>query len=407
MMKRFHTMRRGAAAAAGLMGAALFVSCSENKAPTAVPEPTASAMSPSLERSPFPERTQPPIRHVFVLVLENENYDQTFGPASPATYLADSLPRRGALLTQYYGTGHFSLDNYISMISGQAPDSATSADCGIYTNFVQTGTAPFGQAVGNGCAYPTNVQTIANQLTERGLTWRAYIEDMGNVPTREAATCGHVPIGTVDITNHQLPNDQYADRHNPFVYFHSIIDSPICQQDVVPLTRLEADLRDPGKTPNYVFITPNVCHDGHDTPCVDGEAGGLVSADAFLRTWVPRITSSRAFRDDGLLMIIFDEAQGSDATACCNEQSGPNVALPGRIGPGGGRTGAVFLSRFIRGGTVSKVGYNHYSMLKSVEDIFRLPYLGFAGQPGLVPFGADVFTQPNSHRPVGSIEHGN
>jgi hypothetical protein len=380
------------------MAAALFVSCTESNTPTAVQAPTPSLLSANLDRSPSAERTQPPIRHVFVLVLENENFDQTFGPSSPATFLADTLPKRGALLTQYFGTGHFSLDNYISMISGQAPDSATSADCGIYTNFVQTGTAPFGQAVGSGCVYPTNVRTVANQLTERGLRWRAYMEDMGNVPTREAPTCGHVPIGTADITNRALPNDQYADRHNPFVYFHSIIDSPICQEDVVPLTRLEGDLRDPGKTPDYIFITPNVCHDGHDAPCVDGEPGGLVSADAFLRTWVPRITSSRAFQDDGLLLIIFDEAAASDASACCNEQPGPNQALPGRTGPGGGRTGAVLLSKFIKGGTVSNVGYNHYSMLKSVEDIFRLPYLGFAGQPGLVPFGADVFTQPNPNR---------
>ena len=398
MTRRFQVIRRPAAAGAGLMAAALLVSCSETKPVTAVPEPTASALSASVDRSPIAERTQPPIRHVFVLVLENENFNQTFGPTSPATFLADSLPKRGALLTQYYGTGHFSLDNYISMISGQAPDSATSADCGIYTNFVQTGTGAFGQAVGAGCVYPTNVRTIANQLSERGLSWRAYMEDMGNVPTREAPTCGHVPIGTVDITNHQLPNDQYAARHNPFVYFHSIIDFPICQQNVVPLTRLEADLSNPGNTPNYVFITPNVCHDGHDAPCVDGEPGGLLSADAFLRTWIPRITSSRAYQDDGLLLIIFDEASASDASACCNEQPGPNQALPGRTGPGGGRTGAVLLSKFIKGGTVSNVGYNHYSMLKSVEDIFRLPYLGFAGQPGLAAFGADIFTQPNPNR---------
>ena len=402
MTRRFHAIRRHAVAVAGMTAAALFVSCSETQAPTAVQGLTPSV---SLDRSPFADGTRPPIRHVFILVLENEGFDQTFGSATPATYLADSLPKRGALLTQYYGTGHFSLDNYTSMISGQAPDSATSADCGIYSDFVQTGTAAFQQAVGKGCVYPTNVRTVANQLTERGITWRAYMEDMGNVPTREAVTCGHVPLGTLDITNHALPNDQYAARHDPFVYFHSITDSPLCQ-NVVPLTRLQADLAEPGNTPNYVFVTPNVCHDGHDAPCVDGEPGGLVSADAFLRTWVPRITSSRAFQNDGLLMIIFDEATGADATACCNEQPGPNQALPGRTGPGGGRTGAVFLSPFIKGGTVSNVGYNHYSMLKSVEDIFRLPYLGFAGQPGLAAFGADVFTRPNPNRSPESLAHG-
>jgi hypothetical protein len=105
-------------------------------------------------------------------------------------------------------------------------------------------------------------------------------------------------------------------------------------------------------------------------------------------------------------MIIFDEAGASDASACCNEQSGPNVALPGRTGPGGGRTGAVFLSPFVRGGTISDVPYNHYSMLKSVEDIFRLRYLGYAAQPGLASFGADIFTQPHRNLMAERFEAG-
>jgi len=401
-MERVHAVRRVAVGAASLLATTtlsmFLVSCGESHAPTAPRQPSASS-SVSLDEGRPEGQSTPRINHVFVITLENEGFDVTFGPNTLAPYLADSLPKRGALLTQYFGTGHFSLDNYIAMISGQAPDSATSADCGVYTEFVQTGTAAFGQAIGKGCVYPRNVRTIANQLTERGLTWRAYMEDMGNVPGRESPTCGHVPLGTVDITNKALPNDQYADRHDGFVYFHSIIDFPICQQNVVPLTRLAGDLNDEDQTPNYVFISPNVCHDGHDAPCVDGEPGGLVSADAFLKTWVPRITSSPAFRSDGVLIILFDE--GTDATACCNEQSGPNVAQAGRTGPGGGRTGAVLLSPFIRGGTVSNVGYNHYSMLKSVEDIFDLPYLGFAGQPGLAPFGPDVYTRPKPHKGEG------
>jgi len=119
------------------------------------------------------DRNQPSIHHVFVIVLENENFTTTFGPSSPATFLNDTLVKGGAFLTQYFGTGHFSLDNYISMISGQAPDSATQQDCGIYSNFIQTGTAPFEQAIGNGCIYPERVRTIANQLTDAGLTWRS------------------------------------------------------------------------------------------------------------------------------------------------------------------------------------------------------------------------------------------
>ncbi|MEO7104275.1 MAG: hypothetical protein ABI311_12825, partial [Gemmatimonadaceae bacterium] len=65
--------------------------------------------------------TPPPIRHVFIIVLENESFETTFGAGSPAPYLADTLTKAGAFLRQYYGTGHSSLDNYISMISGIAP----------------------------------------------------------------------------------------------------------------------------------------------------------------------------------------------------------------------------------------------------------------------------------------------
>ncbi len=148
------------------------------------------------------------------------------------------------------------------------------------------------------------------------------MEDMGNDPAREAPTCGHPTIGAPDMTERATASDQYAAKHNPFVYFHSIIDSPSCRKNVVPLTGLEADLRSASRTPNLVFISPSLCHDGHDRPC---------------------------------------------------------------------RTGAVLLSRYIKPGTVSDVPYNHYSMLRSIEDIFALQHLGYAAQRGLASFGADVY----------------
>jgi phosphatidylinositol-3-phosphatase len=101
-----------------------------------------------------------------------------------------------------------------------------------------------------------------------------------------------------------------------------------------------------------------------------------------------------AYRDGGLIVVTFDE--GSDAAACCGETSGlgpghPNVPLPGRTGPGGGRVGAVLLSPLIKPGTVSTVNYNHYSLLRTIEDIFGLPHLGDAAMPQVKSFGKDVF----------------
>ncbi|HKO16556.1 MAG TPA: alkaline phosphatase family protein [Gemmatimonadaceae bacterium] len=338
------------------------------------------------------------IRHVFIIVLENTGYDTTFGPGTRAPYLADSMVKRGALLRQYYGTGHFSLDNYIAMISGIAPTLQTQSDCPHYDDFVQTGTAPQGQPIGTGCVYPAHVPTIANQLAATHRTWKAYMEDMGNDPAREPARCGHGTVGQLDVTERASVGDQYAAKHDPFVYFHAIIDSASCQQNVVPLTELADALRSTARTPNYVFISPNLCHDGHDRPCVNGEPGGLVSADAFLQHWVPLITGSPAFRADGLLIVTFDEALSIDATACCNEPTGPNTTTPGFNGPGGGRIGAVLLSPYIAPGTISDVPYNHYSMLRSVEDAFGLPHLGYAGAPGLRGFGADVYTRRGGTR---------
>src|SRR4029078_9773309 len=110
------------------------------------------------------------IGHVWVIVLENENYASTFGKDSPATYLNGTLVPQGKHLTQYFATGHNSLDNYISMISGQAPNPKTQGDCVVYSDFVMTGTAELDQAIGEGCVYPTKVPTVADQLTTAGLS---------------------------------------------------------------------------------------------------------------------------------------------------------------------------------------------------------------------------------------------
>ncbi|MCU1455747.1 MAG: phosphoesterase, partial [Acidimicrobiales bacterium] len=330
---------------------------------------------------------RPPARHLFLINLENKGFDTTFGPTSVAPYLSKTLRGQGALLTQYFGTAHNSLPNYIAQISGQAPNPQTQGDCQVFSPFVGAGTVAPGQAVGDGCVYPASVRTVADQLDAAHLSWKGYDEDMGT-------PCRHPAIGAVDDTQKARPNDQYAVRHNPFVYFHSIIDSPRCGQRVLPLERLTSDLGTIASTANLSVITPDLCSDGHDAPCVDGRPGGLVSADAFLRAWVPRILASPAYKKDGVLVITFDESDSpqSDASACCGEGPGPNSPLPGITGMGGGRVGAVVLSRWVTPGTTSTTPYNHYGLLRTFEDIFGLPYLGDASSAGVHSFGRDVFT---------------
>jgi hypothetical protein len=395
------------------------------------------------------------VNHILVIELENEGFDATFGPGSPATYLNGTLRKKGELLQNYYATGHASLDNYISQVSAQAPTQTTQADClsngSLFAN-VAPGTpdadqsANPGQVDGQGCVYPAAVKTIASQLDAKYApnpkthvaAWRAYEQDMGNTPTRDGGPtdptggtdCAHPAIGAPVTANVATPEDQYATRHNPFVWFHSVIDSAAeCDANVVPLGTLGADgkpsssghlardLRSETTTPRFGFISPNLCNDGHDATCAGPNStgthvGGLTGADQFLAAWMPLIMSSPAYKHGDLLVVVtFDEADlgGTDAgLACCNEQSGPNTHAPGNAGattdaqaPGGGQIGALLLSsKYVKAGsTDTKGSYNHYSALRSYEDLLGVTtggsdgkgHLGFAAAKGLAPFGPDVF----------------
>ena len=336
------------------------------------------------------------ISHVFVINLENENYATSWGTASPAKYLNGTLRKKGQLLTKYWAIGHVSLDNYIAQISGQSPNISTQTDCTTYTDFASTGTGTYGQALGKGCVYPKTVKTIGDQLVSAHKTWKAYNEDIGNSPT-EPTTCRHPALGAKDATIVPTATDMYATRHNPWVYFHSIIDSPNCATNDVGLDALPADLATAASTPNLVYITPDVCDDGHDAPCKDGRPGGLVSADAFLKTWVPKILASPAYKAGGMLVISFDEAglgKNGDSTACCHTPPSPNAPKPGLNGPGGGRVGALIISTGTQPATTNATPYNHYALLCSIENVFGLKHLGFAGASGLTCFGTDVYNKP-------------
>ncbi len=431
------------------------------------------------------------IQHIMVIDVENEPLSATF--ENPSSYMSTVLEPQGELVENYYATGHVSLDNYISQVSGQAPNLLTSSDCsgltgGLYNDVVpgtadpNTATFP-GQVDGQGCVFPASVSTIGNQLdaahpSTLGRNWREYAEDMGNAPARDGGTtdplggtdCAH-PAQTggsgVDLTEFaQGPNatgsqvkssvsDQYVDRHNPFIYFHSVTNDPAtCNRDVVPLGsastaadgsvhyvgHLAQDLSTPATTPRFSFVSPNVCDDGHDATCAGtnaagGTAGGLTGVNLWLSTWMPLILGSPAYRSGHMLVVITaDEGSLTDTTAGDHETPGPDSANPGYspllnapipefggrtyyqlLGvkgltpgqappagtmPGGGRIGALLLNpRYVHDGTVDTAGsYNHYSALRTYEDLLGLDtggsdghgHLGFAATA--TDFGPDVFS---------------
>jgi hypothetical protein len=331
---------------------------------------------------PAPAAAPPPVRHVFVIVLENKNFDQTFKDRPAARYLARTLPSQGALLVRYYGIGHASATNYIAMISGQPPTPKSQDDCGDPLTSLGKAATADGIARGDGCIYPAKFLTIGDQLTRRGLRWRGYMEGIDR---------------NCSLASKSSTDPKYGRKHNPFVFFRSLRDSGQCAANDVSLRELPADLATTERTPNYAFIVPNQCNDAHDS-CAADDPDGLKWADAFLKRWVPRILASPAFRADGLLIVTFDEAE-TDSSACCKERPGPAARRPGGDGPGGGLIGAVLVSPFIAPGTVSANPYNHYSLLRSVEDLFGLEHLGYARPSGTKSFGPDVYTNA-SRRPA-------
>jgi phosphatidylinositol-3-phosphatase len=353
---------------------------------------------PTLGSRAGASNTGGPIHTVFQILLENESESSTF--PGTGTEL-DKLAKQGVFFTNYFSTGHASLDNYIALMSGQAQYTSTSQDCPYYHDgggsvdakgFYQPLTP---QDVG--CVYPASVKTLADQLGAAGISWRGYMQDMGNTPTRETNPCGQPAIGGVaidptvgglDQTQLATSTDQYAARHNPFPYFHSLIDHSLlgstspCEQNVAPLSSLAADLAS-GHVGAFNFITPNLCNDGHDSPCkgpgADGSpgAGGLISANAFLSQIVPQIEASDVFKKGGVIVITVDEGSGN--ASCCGESGQPGI----QSGGGGGQVGLVALSPRLTAHT-SSCPYNHYSLLRTWEAVFGLtPQLtGIPGSDG-------------------------
>ena len=428
----------------------------------------AGGSSTAAARPAHPGGYRPPrIGHVWTIILENKSYESTFTGLNENDYLWKTLPSYGELLTQYYGTGHFSLDNYISAVAGQGPTPDNQRDCPQYQDVSPGFPAPDGQTYAStGCVYPASVPTLFDQLDAKRVPWKIYAQDMGLDPGREDPyRCG-IPgdpagNGVVDPGG-ATPTDQYVPKHNPAPWFHSLIDDPADCAKVVALDgrgartghpatpSLTDDLRSVDTTPAFSWISPNNCSDAHDATCKgdnlsgdpDNHQGGLYAADLFLKRYIPQIMASPAFQQDGEIQIIFDEAfppykmygnsiadlsyagdsdlgidtatgnsvqaeanTAQSVVACCNELPGPNTDQPGfqafnqDTTPGGGVTGAVFISRFITPGSISKQPYNHYSWLRSTEDLFGVDrggadgrgHLGFAGADGLRPFGPDVY----------------
>lgn len=375
--------------------------------PTPIPEeplpeetlPEEPIEEPEEELVPFnPEEAEeeglPDVKHLFVIMLGENGYEETFGETSSAPYLAKTLPEQGELLSNYYAVSKGKLANQAALLSGQGPTEELAAECpapapvDIAPGTVRAETeATTKQVEGNGCVFPAPVETLPGQLAAKKLKWKAYVEEA--VPgTPEPPSCVR-----------------------PFALFHSLLDKPECLESSVGLPQLATDLKDPKKTPTFSYIVPNKCHAGSLVPvegCEPGAPTGPVATESFLEEVVPTIVNSKAYAEGGLLLITSAQAPEvnatgaiPDASSCCANPAFPNLAPLSEETPdsegikksgGGGKVGLLLLSSFVKPGTKNDTTFaNHFTLLLTIEELFELEKLGYANEPALLPFDTEVF----------------
>ena len=249
--------------------------------------------------------------HVMVIVMENREESDVVGrPDAPYT---TSLANGHGLATHWYGVSHPSLPNYLAMISG--------SDQGVHDD---------------GTSYSFGGPTLVDQLAQRGIGWRAYMEDM-------PAPCFGGPS-----------SGRYAKKHDPFMYFTSITGNPGQCARVVPHRQLASDLA-AGTAPPFLFVTPNLCNDGHD--CSNS------TADAWLKGEMQLVRGSSWYRQNGSVVITWDEG-GSDNRCCGGAAAGGQIATIVVTAAGPRR--------------LDSKG-DHYGMLRALEEAYGVGLLGAAG----------------------------
>jgi phosphatidylinositol-3-phosphatase len=274
-----------------VMSACLLAACAPKPA-TQAPVKTSPTPSPIAARpTPGPSPATNPST-IFLIVMENRSYSQ----ALESKYI-QQLAAQFGVATDYHGVSHPSLPNYLALTSGT---TWGIADDGFH---------------------PLPAGGLGTQLTNAGIDWRAYMEGMTN-------GCFHSPY-------------PYALKHDPFAYYGSA-----CPPQVVPFSQFATDMS--GNVPRFAWITPDLCHDGHDC--------SSAVADAWLSQTVPTILGSNAWQENGILVITWDEGEDS-ANSVLTLVIRPNQLVHSSARP-----------------------YDHYSLLATIEDQLGVARLGMAAQ---------------------------
>lgn len=344
--------------------------------------------------APLNNRDDGSFKHIFVIMMENHATNEIIGNTADAPFI-NSLAGRAAVALNYYGVTHPSLPNYLAAISGDfqhiwddcaAGPTVTCAPeefgpTSGYTNG-QEWLTPAEIAQATNTPHWFSDRTIVDQLEAHGLSWKAYMQSMPYT----GYTGEYYPYTTVN--GQTVPVKLYAQKHDPFMYFPAIRNNPERLEKIVPYTHFDSDLES-GKVPNFVWISPDQCHDMHGVSTSNAQflnnpdcafpASGLDHSiiklgDNYLRKTVDEITESRVWRTQkSALVIVWDENDYSSANGCCHSPTGVNgVVLGGSNAP------AMVLTSRDPEHFFSNTPYNHYSLLATIEQLWGLGCLEYA-----------------------------
>lgn len=308
--------------------------------PTPEPEPAPEA-TPTPDPGEAPAAEGPPAKHVVIVSLTGQSFKTAFGKDSPAAYLSRELPAEGVVLSRYAPVARGSLANQLALLAGIEPTQEQDEDC---------------SAVAATCQVPARAPSLPAALTDGGRTWKAYVHNRG-VP------CSRPVAGAV-----------FGLLRDPFPYLRGVEGE--CPAADVDLSKLGEDFSSTDLAPSLAYVIPDFCHDGRDLSCpFEPGTSGLQRADGFLRYVVPAITSSDAFKDDGLLIILFDGG---------NLPPRPKGDKPPAVG-------AVVVGSLAAQGKVTTRAYNHLSLLRTLAGTFGVAPPGRSAEADVRELGRDVF----------------
>jgi Phosphoesterase family len=310
---------------------------------------------------PAPEGAIPEFDHVFVVVEENQSYEDVVGNIQDLPYF-NSLIHQYGLATNYYANTHPSVNDYFILTAGRPGFSSLWTTEGFFANLHES-------------LLPG--ENIASVLTDHKKTWKAYLEGLPEIGSLTSSHAG------------------YVKRHDPFAYFTTVIrgtrDHPPQKSNLVPFEpNFERDLQNRAFQ-NYSFIVPDIHNDGHDNAktrreAACGDHAALQQIDQWLNRNIRPLVENADFKSNGLLIIVFDEACGRGPKA-------DNRLDPKRPSlRGGGHIPVLIISSKTTPGTTSDQLLHHESILRLC--LRALGIQQFPGGAATAPDLHEFFAEP-------------